>query len=167
MAYNIFYVDRESSARTNFEDLDQFLDYKLGYGMGNGFYFGAIYSTFSDNDEKRTAVGPSIGYFNSGFFVGASYLLELNHRIETEFQTLSGGSGTLFEVSYNYAFTSYFSLGLNVTYLNLSFDKTTSFIGGEADVKDHSESYILPMLQLSFSYGGGDSVSSSGSLDAT
>lgn len=162
-AFNFFNTNRESSVRTNFEDTDLFADLKFGYSWYDGLYLGGIYTSFKDSDENRSGFGVSVGYTWYNFFVGASYLLQLEHEIQSESQTLKGGSGLVFEGSYNYPLTPNFKLGMVLSYYDLSYKDTENNAGVTSSISNHSESFMIPQIQLSLSFGGSDG--SGGSYD--
>ena len=148
-SFNFFNTSTESSARPTFKDTDSFVDIKLGYTIDSGFYFGALLTSFSDSDENRMGYGPMLGFSYMGFFVGASYLINVEHEVTTESLKLRKGTGYTAEVGYSYPWFDHLSVGANITYMSISYSEVEYYTGITSSVTDHKEYFFVPMLQVS------------------
>jgi hypothetical protein len=134
------------------------VDARLGYVFTeNGLYLGGIYKLESDKyeagDLSGFAVGPSIGYVNSGFSLIATYHLMAERRY-----TFSGlerratsGSGLQVDLGWAPQVATNFGIGPVLTYRTLKFGKTQ--IGTAAETSQSAEETTLePSLLFWFSF---------------
>ena len=145
------------SGQASQDSLTQHVSSKLGYEWSNGFYFGALYESSSmyqnasgtPTPESRVSYGPSIGYFNSGFFGLGSYFLSTNDNLPNG-TSFSGGSGYEFELGYDYNVTSNFYIGISLIYNSFSWNQLNA--GGSTISQNNAQTDTYPALGIGFQF---------------
>ncbi len=130
---------------------------KFGYTFSNGFYLGALYesatmfyqATGTPSPEVRVSYGPSLGYYNAGFFILGSYLSNTTDTLPNG-SYYSGGSGLEVEVGYNYSVAANFYIGVSLIYNSYSWSQYTQ--SGVSSNQTNTQTDTYPALGLGFTF---------------
>jgi hypothetical protein len=136
---------------TDSEGKQSYLDLKLGLSQSE-IYYGLIYSTAGRDtlglSSKRTMMGVTLGYHNSGFFLDGSYYLTGKKTDEfNSGDSLENGSGYGIDFGYDVMVGSNVYLGVQISYRDLSFGKYTP-AGGTQVSTTWKQNELYPMLNL-------------------
>ncbi len=154
ISYQSTKVDQSQPAPGNSESTETLLDLRLGYVLPTGLYLGGMYAHSSTNDGTNSLsgflAGPTIGYYSmTGFYAMLSYHI-LGEREINSTQKFTGGKGPQIDVGWTFPLTAYFSLGPQITWRSVEFDKLE---GNAASVDaDPKVDTIRPYLSLWFMF---------------
>ena len=152
----ISYIDRKQDASTpgaiNSSSNETRADIRVGYILPMGLYLGGMYSHIgSDNnaiDSSGNLIGPSVGYYSlMGFYTMLTYHITGEVGDANKY---SGGKGPQIDVGWVFPLTANFSLGPQLTYRSIEFDKLES--GGVTVDTDFKDTTIAPYLSLWFMF---------------
>jgi hypothetical protein len=134
------------------------LDLKGAYLFtAQGIYVGALYkyadSTFTGGDLKGYELGPTVGWTSNGWSVSGTYFF-LGER-----KTTIGGTETKFtepkglqvDLAYTHMFTPSFGFGPQLTYRNVTYDKSQVGGAGSTSAKLAEES-LTPYFAFHFQF---------------
>lgn len=130
----------------NDDEKKNLFDAKIGYAMANGFYFGGIYNSRTDElnsaKSERSGYGISIGYHNMGWFIDGAYYISSTYKLSGGTE-LKDGSGFGFDVGHNFDVLSNVYLGLQISYKSFTYNKAA-----DVTVTNKVKSELAPMLNL-------------------
>ena len=127
------------------------IDLRLGYVMDFGLYLGGMYSLHDYDlltDSSDSYFGPTVGYYNSGFFIAATYYLYGERDLSNGQGKYSDVSGYQVDVSYSVPITETVLLGPQLTFHNIEFGDLQ--ISGASNSVDYKYSGISPYFNLTF-----------------
>ncbi len=129
------------------------IDARFGYVLPTGLYLGGMYAHSSFDDGNSTSgflAGPTVGYYSMiGFYAMLSYHI-LGEIEQGAGQKYTGGKGPQVDVGWVFPLSSYFSLGPQITWRSVEFDKLE---GNGASVNaDPKIDTIRPYLSLWFMF---------------
>lgn len=138
------------------EDNETRYDIRVGYILPMGLYLGAMYAggnlknSDSDIDGSYSSMGPTVGYYSlMGFYTLLTYHITGNYK-PTDNYELSGAKGPQVDVGWVFPLTAYFSLGPQLTWRSLDFDKAQA--GTQTTDVDIKHTSIAPYLSLWFMF---------------
>lgn len=145
---------RQTAGNTTGGQTNYLVNFKAGYRLTEGFYFGMALSQQIANGTgavNQVAIGNSVGYYLGRFSVVGTYFL-----IATQDETLLTGNirrteGSGFQLDLNVLFpiTDKISFGPTLAYKTVTFLKQEAAAGTYIADK-HTESYIYPYITMSF-----------------
>ena len=145
---------RQTAGNTTGGQTNYLVNFKAGYRLTEGLYFGMALSQQIANGVgavNQVAIGNSVGYYLGKFSMVGTYFL-----IATQDETLLTGDirrteGSGFQLDLNVLFpvTEKISFGPTLTYKTVTFLKQESAAGTYIADK-HTESYIYPYITMSF-----------------
>lgn len=127
------------------------IDLRLGYVMDMGLYIGGMYSLHDYDlltDSSDSYFGPTLGYYNAGFFIAATYYLYGERDLSNGQGKYSDVSGYQVDVSYSVPVTDTFLIGPQLTFHNIEFGDLQ--ISGSSNSIDYKFSGISPYFNLTF-----------------
>ena len=147
---SLFYkTSEEGPSGSETERTETYYDIRLGYGMTTGLYFGGIYSgmTHEINDVEftRSSYGASIGYVSDGWFLMGHYFIKSEYEVGSNAK-YTDGSGFQADVGYWFKAFSQLSIGPQITYRTLSYEKLES--GGASVDAEYEHKEFMPYLSL-------------------
>lgn len=133
---------RGSSGST--EDVTRtLLDFGAGKVWPNGFNFGFLYGTESNNyvsgAQQRTGIGPTVGWMKNksqGFYIMATYFIS---------QTLTGGykgKGTQIDIGYKFMLEKV-SIGPQLSQKSFEYNEANGTTLANAYVEDRMDPYFV------------------------
>jgi len=137
--------DAEPAAANEWRNTTSIYDVKLGYITSDGFYFGLLYSTRSDNQLGNSASGNSLGA-GLGLKLGRGFLLRAFYKFGETYADYSDGSGYQADLSYMVNLTSRFYLGMGFSARETRFKKNDTIV----NFANWSRKETYPVLSLGF-----------------
>lgn len=125
-------------------------DLKLG-SLSNALYWGFIYSSRTAKsgsggaEDKRTAMGATLGYHNEGWFLDLSYYLTAERAVGDI--KLKDGSGFGFDVGHNRMVGNNLFVGIQATYKSFTYKKVD-----EVASENKEKSELYPMFNIGFMF---------------
>lgn len=160
IAPSIGYVsDKQKSTTPSSFDTEQTatnIDIKAGYILPMGLYLGAMYSSLSYKTCSGSTcstspgynIGPTVGYFsNTGFYALLTYYIMGEVGDTTKY---TGAKGPQVDLGWIFPLSAYFSIGPQLSYKTVSYDKIEN--SGTSIDTDYTHSYIAPYLTLWFMF---------------
>lgn len=130
------------------------MDFKLGYIFDMGLYLGGLYSLIQDDilssGSSDFHFGPSVGYYNSGFFVAGTYYLFAERDFDTGNTKLADVSGYQIDISYTLPINQLVSIGPQITYHNVEYKDAQ--VGGLSSPTDYKWKGFTPYIALLFMF---------------
>ncbi len=127
------------------------LDFRLGYVLESGVYLGGLYSIQDQQlfqGGSDSYLGPSVGYYNGGFLVAATYYLYGERDLTSGGGKFAKVKGYQIDISYALPVTESFLMGPQLTYHDVSFDELQ--INGVGQVVSFKRSGISPLFNMTF-----------------
>jgi len=133
------------------------LNVKFGYVWGSGFYTGAIYtsgsfaqtSSGSTNTDNRTGYGVTLGYYNSGWHIAGSYLINSTYTLYNN-NSFTNGSSYVGDFGYTAVVAGSFFIGGGLAYD--SFNWTQQTVSGVTTSQNNTQTDLYPVLSLGFQF---------------
>ncbi len=115
------------------------IDLKLGYILDMGLYFGGLYALQDHDllaDSSDAFFGPSVGYYNNGFFILGTYYIFGERDLTDGSGKFTNVDGLQIDVSYTLPITDTIRLGPQLTYHSYKFKELQAFSGTtEVDIQ--------------------------------
>jgi len=144
-----FTQDDEVDGVTSESELSTY-DFKLGYVHSSGLFLGGMYQMSSVNDDKATAVGPTLGFKHfSGFYALFTYFL-MAEQDSGATTTFTDGMGPQIDVGWMFPLTYMFYIGPQISYRSINYSKAD--ISGASTEVDYTRSNVLPYISLWFRF---------------
>ncbi len=127
------------------------IDLRLGYLMDFGLYLGGLYSLQDYEllrDSSDSFFGPSVGYFNSGFFAALTYYLYGERDLTNGSGKYSDVSGYQIDISYSVPVAENILMGPQLTYHNYEFGDFQQ--NGNSSSTEYKYSGLTPYFNLTF-----------------
>ena len=127
------------------------LDFRMGYVLESGIYLGGLYSIHDQQlfqGGSDSYLGPSVGYYNSGFLIAGTYYLYGERDLTTGSGKLAQVNGYQIDISYGIPVTDTFLLGPQLTYQNVSFDELQ--VNGVSQNVEFKRRGVSPMFNMTF-----------------
>lgn len=127
------------------------LDFRLGYVLESGIYLGGLYSIHDQQlfqGGSDSYMGPSLGYYNSGFLIAGTYYLYGERDLTSGSGKFAKVNGYQMDLSYSIPVTDTFLLGPQLTYQDVSFDEFQ--VNGVGQVVSFKRSGISPLFNMTF-----------------
>lgn len=123
---SVSYLDRELNDNSNPAASSNLsiIDMKLGYIFDMGLYIGALYSLIDDeitSDSSDFHFGPSIGYYNSGFFVSGTFYIFGERDLAAGNTKYADVSGFQLDFAYAVPINKTLSIGPQITYHKVKY----------------------------------------------
>lgn len=128
------------------------IDVRLGYVTDFGLYLGGLYSLHDHNnlaDSSDSYFGPSVGYYNSGFFIAGTYFLYGERDLTNGAGKYAGVSGYQVDVAYTVPVTESLRIGPQLTYHSIKFDELLA-PGGIGTPSDYALTGLVPAFNFMF-----------------
>jgi hypothetical protein len=127
-------------------------DFRGGYRISSGFYFGIIYNTTTSsgsNTLNGSGFGNSVGYFNGMFsFIASFYFYgSVDEKTPTDSVTRSEAKGYQFDISYMIPLSASFALGPMLTYKSITYAKKQDATGVITN-SAQPQTFVSPFLGL-------------------
>jgi hypothetical protein len=133
----------------NSESTRTILDLKAGYLTASGIYFGAVQDNrtdeVNDSEAERSALGATLGYHNSGWYIHGSYYV--SSEIKSGNTTYEKGTGMGFDIGKNFDFVSAVFVGVQLSYKTFSYTEVNG-VAQDNEIK----SELNPMLSLGLKF---------------
>lgn len=145
---------RQTAGNTTGGQTNYLINFKTGYRLTQGLYFGMALSQQIANGTgavNQVAIGNSVGFFYGKFSMIGTYFL-IASQDETN---LTGdirrteGSGFQLDTSLLFPISEKIAFGPTLTYKTVTFMKQEAAAGTYIADK-HTESYIYPYITMSF-----------------
>ncbi len=127
------------------------IDLRLGYLMDFGLYIGGLYSLQDYEllqDSSDSFFGPTVGYFNSGFFAALTYYLYGERDLTDGSGKYSDVSGYQLDISYSVPIAEDILMGPQLTYHNYQFGDFQQ--NGNSASTEYKYSGLTPYFNLTF-----------------
>ncbi len=150
---SITYMEQSQQVAANPESQAKLtvIDMKLGYVFDFGLYVGGFYSIQDHDflsDSSDSYLGPSVGYYNSGFLAVGTYYIFGEKDFTDGSGKMTGVNGFQIDVAYAVPVTDNFRIGPQLTYQSVEFD--TLEVNGFDSSVDYEFSSITPYFNLMF-----------------
>ena len=127
------------------------IDLRLGYLMDFGLYLGGLYSLQDYElltDSSDSFFGPTIGYFNSGFFAALTYYVYGERDLTNGSGKYSDVSGFQLDFSYSVPVAEDILIGPQLTFHDYKFGDFQQ--NGNSASADYKYSGLTPYFNLTF-----------------
>lgn len=151
-ALPVFYWSKDvKDGGSNSTSTESIYSARLGKTMAGGLYFGGIYEVqteeSSGSETITTNIGASLGYARTGgYIVGHYFFMATQESAASEYE----GDGFGFDLGYQFQVTGGFSLGPQLSYRTLKYDKRT--VSGTTTSVDREVTTLLPMVALGLTF---------------
>jgi hypothetical protein len=125
------------------------IDFRLGYVTDFGLYIGGLYSIHDQQIFAKASdsyFGPSLGYYNSGFFVSGTYYIYGERDLTAGGIKYSKVQGFQVDLSYGVPLAEGVLIGPQLTYHNVHFREEQ--VIGVAQSADFKWSGLTPYINL-------------------
>ena len=152
---SITYMTQDVDDGTTPQDVKlTLIDMRLGYIMDFGLYVGGMYSIqdqdIFSNDSSDAFFGPSVGYYNSGFFAVATLFIHGEKDFSQGNTKLTNVSGFQVDLSYLTPITDGVFLGPQLTYQSVEFAEAE--VAGVSSSTNFSFTSVSPYFSLLFMF---------------
>lgn len=127
------------------------VDVRLGYLSDFGLYIGGLYSLQDHQILSNSAdsyLGPSVGYYKSGFFLVGTYYLYGEKDLTNGSGKYAGASGYQLDLSYTVPITPTIRIGPQLTYHYYKYSEIE--VSGVSNPASYKFSSISPYFNLIF-----------------
>lgn len=153
-----YYTNTTEESGAEVDSKQTRVDARIGYILPMGLYLGGNYAFTSGescasgqgcSDESGFLIGPSLGYFSMmGFYTLFTYHI-MGEQGDADKYT--GGKGPQLDLGWVFPLTSYFSIGPQLTWRSVEYDKFEAS-GATAVDTDRKETSIAPYISLWFMF---------------
>ncbi len=150
---SITYLTQKQNDGTNPESNAKLtlIDLRLGHVMDFGLYLGGLYSIHDHNTVANSSdsyFGPSIGYYNSGFFVVGTFYVFGERDLTNGTGKYTDVSGYQVDISYSVPVAEGILVGPQLTLHNIEFSDFQ--IAGSSNPTSYSFSSVSPYFNVTF-----------------
>lgn len=147
---SLYYGQTEATANpaagNSWQNTTAIYDFKAGYITDDGLYFGADYSSRSDNQiSTATVSGSSVG-IGTGYFGESGFNLRAFYKFNDSYGDYKDGTGFQADVGYLLNPTSNFFFGISVAVRQTTYKTNATIVG--FDSWSRKETY--PFFTLGF-----------------
>ncbi len=145
---------RQTAGNTTGGQTNYLVNFKAGYRLTQGWYFGMALSQQIANGVgavNQVAIGNSVGYYLGKFSMIGTYFLiaTQDEKAVTGDIRRTEGSGFQLDMNVLFPISEKISFGPTLTYKTVTFSKQEAAAGTYIADK-HTESYIYPYITMSF-----------------
>ena len=152
---SISYSEREvEENNTNVESKLTTIDFRIGYTLDFGLYFGGLYSLQDENlfgqESSDSYAGLSVGYEFMNWFLVGTYYLYGEKDLNTGGVKYSGGTGYQLDLTYMVPITDMLFLGPQISYFVVDFKDQQ--VNGVSSTADYEVEGITPAFNVTFKF---------------